>query len=305
MDTLGGWRELFYTFSAFGIILLIPWAIFAQDNPSGGVITTTTTTNSAPSAPNKPATLTGTTAVASTVIESPPTGTTSIVTNGALQQTLLVFREAPWRDFLYSKGVWAMLLAHCAKNWQLYTWLTWTPTFYAEQYGISVRDSAWLSILPAVAGIAGNVCAGLLADTASKSSANPDDTAEKTRIRKMFEAVALLGPALSLAVLAWNIPDEAWVSQVFLATTFGLAGFHTAGFETANQEKAGPRWSGLLYSVSSLPGVLMGTLGVYTTGLILDGTGDDWRVVFAVNVIINVLGAISFLALYDSTKEFD
>ena len=28
-----------------------------------------------------------------------------------------VFKDAPWSDFVRSKGAWAMLLAHCSKNW--------------------------------------------------------------------------------------------------------------------------------------------------------------------------------------------
>jgi MFS transporter, ACS family, solute carrier family 17 (sodium-dependent inorganic phosphate cotransporter), other len=89
-----------------------------------------------------------------------------------------------------------------------------------------------------------------------------------------------------------------------MATT-GLQAFNAAGYLSANQEKAGERWSGLLYSITSLPAVMVGTAGVYLTGQILDYTHQDWSVVFALNAAIFLLGSTSFVALYDSKREFD
>ena len=50
---------------------------------------------------------------------------------------------------------------------------------------------------------------------------------------------------------------------------------------------------------------IVGTLGVYTTGFVLDITHQDWTYVFSLNAGINVLGAIAFFALFDSKKEFE
>ena len=84
-----------------------------------------------------------------------------------------------------------------------------------------------------------------------------------------------------------------------------MLAFNAAGYLAANQEKAGEKWAGLLYSVTSLPAVMVGTFGVYVTGQILDMTHQDWSAVFALNAAINLLGATAFVALYDSKREFD
>jgi len=63
--------------------------------------------------------------------------------------------------------------------------------------------------------------------------------------------------------------------------------------------------SGLLYSVTTLPGVIFGSVGVYLTGRILDSTHQDWSYVFSLNAAIDVLGAAAFVALYNSKKEFE
>jgi sugar phosphate permease len=239
---------------------------------------------------------------ASTSQQQQSTGATS-----TWEASARIFRDAPWRDFAKSPGVWAMLLAHCSKNWGLYNTLAWTPTFYAEQYGIGVRDSAWLSVLPSVAGAAGGLLAGNVADALIRYYSSRGEMSELTltNVRKLFQSVALFGPALALGILAMDIPADPVVAQSFLMVAVGLQAFTASGFESANQEKAGEKWAGLLYSVTSLPAVMVGTAGVYTVGQILDATGQDWSVVFGINAIVNILGGTAFVALYNSKREFD
>lgn len=290
-NNVDGWRELFTVYGAFGLALLLPWLFVAKDGPSP------TSSSNLLLAP-----------IVTT--ESPtPSKESSTEKDNPWDTALQVFREAPWRDFAQSKGTWGMLLAHSAKNWGLYNSLAWTPTFYAEEYGIGVRDSAWLSVMPAVAGAVGGLVAGNLADAVLRRQQEANggilDEKQLTNIRKTFQAIALYGPALALGALAWDIPKDPVVAQSFLMASVGLQAFTAAGFESGNQEKAGPRWAGLLYSVTSLPSVMVGTFGVYCVGQVLDATGQDWSLVFGLNAFVNVLGATAFVVLYNSKREFD
>ena len=56
---------------------------------------------------------------------------------------------------------------------------------------------------------------------------------------------------------------------------------------------------------TSLPSVVIGTVGVQLTGMILDSTNQKWSYVFAINAGIYILGASAFVTLYDSKREFD
>ena len=183
------------------------------------------------------------------------------------------------------------------------------PTFYAEQYGIGIRDSAWLSVLPSVAGAIGGILAGNLADAVvrrrQEANGGVMDENHLTNIRKTFQGIALYGPAAALGALSFNFPQDPFVAQSFLTAAVGLQAFTAAGFEAGNQEKAGPRWAGLLYSVTSLPAVIFGTTGVYCVGQILDNTGQDWSLVFGINALVNILGATAFVFMYNSKREFD
>ena len=292
MDAFGTWRDIFVVYGIFGLLVLVPWLAFARDGPNEMQLQPQQTTRH------------------NTLIEVPmeaavkPASVAQPEFSSRWNESVRQFQEAPWREFFQSKGVWAMLLAHCSKNWGLYNTLAWTPTFYYEQYGIGVRDSIWLSVLPSISGGIGGLVAGNLADSVIRNLPERTDEA-LTNVRKVFQSIALYGPALALATLAANIPEDPQIAQFFLMAAVGFQAFVVAGFESGNQEKAGTKWAGLLYSVTSLPAVMLGTVGVWCVGQVLDATGQDWSVVFNINAFVNVLGATAFLFLYNSKREFD
>jgi ACS family sodium-dependent inorganic phosphate cotransporter len=279
IDQFDDWRVLFYVYGGLGLLYLVPWLAFAKDVPS------TATTVSVPDA---------------NILKT----TTADSNESVLESGKNILLSAPWKDFARSKGVWAMFFAHAANNWGLYNNLSWTPTFYSEQYGLNVKESAVLLIVPSIAGAIGGLTAGTLADNLIE---NMEVSTEEdvTRLRKCFQGLALFVPALCMGTLASNVPEEPIVAQTLFAVAVGFQSFNAAGYGAANQEKAGPKWTGLLYSITSLPSVMVGTFAVYLTGQILDLTEQNWSIVFGLNACVYALGATAFVALYDSKKEFD
>ena len=274
IDYFGDWRALFYLYGGAGLLFLIPWLALARDSPVQVDLPEVS-------------------------IEANFSGFQSI-----LEEANDVLSSAPWKDFAKSKGVWAMFLAHAANNWGLYNNLSWTPTFYSEQYGLNVKESALLLVIPSIVGAIGGLSAASIAD---KVIQNLDRKSEEavTRVRKLFQGAALFGPSLFLATLAYSMPEDPFVAQCLLTGTVGLQSFNAAGYGAANQEKAGPKWTGLLYSITSLPSVIVGTFAVFLTGQILDLTDQNWSIVFGLNSVVFALGATAFVALYDSKREFD
>lgn len=291
MDQFGGWRGLFYIYGALGLLWLVPWMILAKDAPEGTY---------------------GTVVADDTFLNSMIDDDDFDIDDpnkekSTLQKMGSVLQSAPWSTFATSRGVWGMTLAHAAKNWGLYNLLAWTPTFYSEQYGLNVKESAIYSIVPSLCGAIGGLTAGNLADyVLSKGGEDGSDAiAYRTNVRKLFQGLALFGPAACLLTLS-GLPEDVTVAQALLGGTIGLQAFDAAGFGAATQEKAGKKWSGLLYSLTSLPGVMVGSVSVYATGQILDMTdGAGWPLVFQLNTGICIVGALSFLLLYDSKQEFE
>ena len=165
----------------------------------------------------------------------------------------------------------AITLAHAAKIWELYNSLAWTPTYF----GVCI-----FSVLPSVCGIVGGLTAGTAADYILSKFCDDDQcidideaTEKRTQVRKLFQGIALLGPATCLYLLS-NLPEQASTAQVLLGGTVGLQAFDAAGFGVATQEKAGQKWAGLLYSLTSLPGVMVRSVSVSVTGQLLDMMAD-------------------------------
>ncbi|KAG7356159.1 major facilitator family transporter [Nitzschia inconspicua] len=289
----GNWRSIFFVYGGAGLLFLVPWWLLAQDSPNATAtdVTDSLTENSPDSK------------------QPTSNGVNNIVS--AFQSTRRVWQDAPWIDFWQSKAAWAMFLAHAANNWGLYNNLSWTPTFYAEQYGLNVKESAWLLILPSLVGFVGGLSSGSIADALLQmQTAKSEEDIERntTRIRRIFQGLALLGPAICLATLSINISscrDTPVMAQSLLAVAVGLQSFNAAGYGAANQEKAGQKFTGLLYAVTSLPSVIVGTLGVQYTGRILDATQQNWSIVFGLNAIVYVVGATAFVLLYNSKQEFE
>ena len=108
------------------------------------------------------------------------------------------------------------------------------------------------SVLPSVCGMVGGLTAGTAADYILRIFVGNDEGDEairkRTQVRKLFQCIALLGPATCLYLLS-NLPDVS-TAQVLLGGAVGLQAFDAAGFGAATQEKAGEKWAGLLYSLT-------------------------------------------------------
>ncbi len=293
MEIMGGWRELFYVYGAIGALWLVPWLLFAKDYPDKVTSVVGTVDEGVPVLMNTmkedDASLTMENQLIDTngkpvvIAEEEPLSKT-------WEEATSVLKDAPWKEMFQSKAVWGLTIAHAANNWGLYNSLSWTPTFYNQQYGLNVKESAFLSVLPSIAGAICGLAAGALADKVIESMYNGDDEdiiEKKTKIRRAFQGIALLGPAVCLATLASHIPEDPLTAQTLLTGTVGLQAFNAAGYSAGPQEKAGEKWGGLLYSITTLPGVMFGSLGVYVTGktVTLVKNFDSSKAVFVSRII--------------------
>lgn len=299
---MAGWRGMFYVYGCAGLVWLLPWYVIAKDKAAEVDVNDDCEETFVNSMMEDDASL----VLNECIIEDEPATT-------KLQEVKTVLQAAPWKEFAMSPGVWGMMLAHAAKNFELYNLLAWTPTFFSQQYGLNVKESALFSVAPSICGMVGGLTAGNAADFIlvrylGNDEADSEEAIQKrTQIRKLFQSIALLGPATCLYLLS-NLPDDTTTAQILLGGAVGLQAFDAAGFGAATQEKAGERWAGLLYSLTSLPGVLVGSVSVSVTGRLLDAMETreaGWTAVFQLNSAICVAGAICFLFLYDSKREFE
>lgn len=101
---------------------------------------------------------------------------------------------------------WSHVVMQCLNTISLYLHagvmhflvFLWIPSYYNENYGVDVRQSALLSILPWCCAIVATISAGALADALCTREVLP-----LTHVRKLMQGIGSFGPAGCLFYLAW------------------------------------------------------------------------------------------------------
>lgn len=142
----------------------------------------------------------------------------------------------PWRELLVNKPFWAILAAHAGWGFGHSICYAWLPNFYYTTYGISVRDSAWLSALPWIATVLVTNLGGYLSDALVRNK-----TVDRVTSRKILQGVGTLGPAACLLYLAaavnGNIQEVNLTTAVSILTAaLALGGLTCSGYASNHQD---------------------------------------------------------------------
>jgi MFS transporter, ACS family, solute carrier family 17 (sodium-dependent inorganic phosphate cotransporter), other len=285
-----GWESVFYCFSAFSLVWLVPWALFAASTPEKHPFVS---------------------AEERIYIRAVTAESGLVVTDSLPQQQLMnaideadLFSDArsddgrrampPWRAIFSSTAVWAVCVANFANNWAFYVLLSFMPTYFSSEFSFSLDDSSALSVGPyALMAIAG-VASGYIADRLIGG-----EHASRTITRKLFIVVGFMVPAVLLVTVQF-VDETAAIVITTLAT--GILGCALPGW-TPNHLDLSPRYASVLLGLSNTWGTLPGAFGVYLSGWILDETDDDWSVVFGLAAIILGAGTLFFLVFGSGKRQ--
>ena len=227
-----GWPSVFYVFGATGVIWFAFWWLLVVDKPS---------LDSRMGEPER--------AMFRSEEEKGETSDSKTI---------------PWRTLLTRKPVWAIIIAHFCNNWGLYVLLSWLPSYFSSQLGISLK-SVWIYVAPPwiASFVVGNI-AGVLADRLIARGWTV------TRVRRFMQGIGSGGPALALIALA-SVRD-ADTAVILLTVSLGLGAFSFAGF-ASNHLDIAPRHAGILFGISNTAATIPGIIGVALTGYLVEVSG--------------------------------
>ncbi|KAI7839971.1 hypothetical protein COHA_006292 [Chlorella ohadii] len=213
----------------------------------------------------------------------------------------LRLQDVPWASFARSKAFWAIVAAQCTVSVGNVLAFSWLPTFYHQVYGVDVAGSSAYSVLPFVVTVAATNAAGWIADGLVNNK-----VLDKTRTRKLMQAIASLGPALCLVKLAAD-QGQGSVSSlndaVALVTAWvSLCGFSAAGYGS-NHQDISKQYSGILYGLSNGLASVAASVSIYATGQVLHYT-HDWSLVFEVAAGLYAVGALAYLSWASCEEQF-
>eukprot|EP00903_Cladosiphon_okamuranus_P014884 g13783.t1 len=200
------------------------------------------------------------------------------------------FLAVPWKVYATNGQIWSIASAHMAHNWGLYVLLAWLPTYFVQEFNLTLEQSSGASVQPWVVGaIVGNV-AGQSADFLVNKG-----LLDLKSVRKLFQTVALVGPAACMLFLAQGPETSNEASALFTAAV-ALGSCSSAGFGSSVQDLRA-RDTGVIYGMTSACSAVVGSVGTYLAGVILDST-DSWSMVFQSTAAVYMVGAFVYGALY-------
>lgn len=192
-------------------------------------------------------------------------------------------KEVPYRAFIRSNAVQALMFTHFCNNWFHYTMLAWLPTYFSATLGVGLFQAAQTALIPPLAGIACSAVAGPLADSLI-SKGLPVQL-----VRRIMQSVAFLVPTAFLgatAALELLDPEAAGAMEAgqvaavpLLATSFitGALGFNSfalAGLYCTHTDLS-VKYAPALLGVTNAAGALPGIIGVAIVGILYDLT-QSW-----------------------------
>lgn len=227
-----GWPSVFYVFGACGVVWFAFWWFLVVDEPSQDLRMGES--------------------------EREMFQTEAVKDDSSGQEPV------PWRELMSLRPVWAIIVAHFSANWGLYVLLSWLPSYFASELGISLR-SVWIYVAPPWIAmfVVGNMV-GILADSLIAKGWTV------TRVRRFMQFIGFAAPAIGLVALA--TVQDANTAVILLTLSLGLSSFSFAGF-ASNHLDIAPRHAGILFGISNTFATLPGIIGVALTGYLVDITG--------------------------------
>ena len=210
----------------------------------------------------------------------------------------LHLRDIPWMLFLRTPAFWALVISHSMFGVTYNIAMSWMPSYYNSAFGVDVKQSALMSVLPfAVMGLMTNA-GGWIADGLVNYK-----ILSTTWTRKLLQVLGTGTPAICLWYLSGAKHGSVTEAMLMLTLMLGGLGLQSGGFASTHQDIC-TQYAGLIFGLTNACSSLAGSVSVYMTGVVLDQT-HNWGLVFGMVSFCNMCSLVAFVLLATSEPLFD
>nr|AWJ68268.1 putative vesicular glutamate transporter [Hirudo verbana] len=261
-----GWEACFYFYGVMGMLWLIVWLYFSSESPGK----------------HKSISKEERSYIETTINEN---------TVAIAHDKLIV----PWKCFLKSLPVWAIIVANFCRSWSFYLMLITQPKYFLDSFHFDIAKSGMLSALPHLVMTIVVPIGGHMADTLRRRK-----LLSTTSVRKIFNCGGFGMEALFL--LGVGLTNDTVTAISCLTVAVGFSGFAISGFNVNHLDIA-PRYASILMGMSNGVGTLAGMFcPIVTEMLTKHRTPEEWDVVFIIAGVIHIVGVI-FYAIFASGEK--
>ncbi|XP_037071244.1 vesicular glutamate transporter 1-like, partial [Pollicipes pollicipes] len=206
---------------------------------------------------------------------------------GQQGQTIPTLYTTPWRAFLTSMPLWAILVANIARSWTFYLLILLQVRFLQEAFNYNIGESGVVSALPHLLMTLVVPVGGQLADYLRRNN-----LLSTTNVRKLFNCGGFGLEGTFLLVVAYS--GSATGAIVALMLAVGFSGFAISGFNVNHLDIA-PRYASILMGITNGCGTLSGLVcPIVTSSMTVHKTKEEWQQVFIVAAVIHFIGILFY-----------
>jgi MFS family permease len=201
-------------------------------------------------------------------------------------------RTAMWRLFLRMLPV---TITDFCYGWTLWVCLNWLPSFFRQNYGLSLESSALFTSGIFLAGIVGNMLGGIVSDLVLAR------TGSLVKARRDLIVAGLAGS------MTFLIPVLAFHNLTVVAIAMTLAFFSMELVIAplwATPMDIAPRHAGTAGGFMNFGSAVAGIISPWAFGRIADLTGS-WHLPFALSAILMLGGTVSAFWIRPNKPFFD
>ncbi|XP_017763701.1 PREDICTED: vesicular glutamate transporter 1 [Eufriesea mexicana] len=214
---------------------------------------------------------------------------------GQAQMFIPTFATTPWRKFLTSMPVHAIIVANFCRSWNFYLLVLYQARFMQESFNMALVEAGIIGSLPHFLMTMIVPCGGLLADHIRKRG-----ILSTTNVRKLFNCGGFGMEALFFLVVA-NATTHRNGTAAIVALACGVAcsGFAISGFNVNHLDIA-PRYASILMGMSNGIGTIAGLLvPFFVDNITAKKDAHSWRNVFIIAACVHIFG-VTFYAIFCS-----
>lgn len=254
-----GWRWTFAVFGAVGLVWCVVCAIWYRDDPADhrSVSAEELQTIRVGSAPPAPRT-----------------------------------ERVPWRELLTNRTLIALFCSYFASGFGFQFFVTWLPTYFIREHGLSLQQSGVFAALPLAAGAAGCLTGGVIADFLTRRTGSVRVGRRSVGMSGFLigavgyaSAVLVPSPEAAIGLLALASGAHDLTLPVVWATTTDVGG------------RFGGTASGVVNFASSVSGVLAPLTAAW-----LQSVFGSFHAVFYAAAVLYLFGATMWLIIDPGEK---
>ena len=202
-------------------------------------------------------------------------------------------RKVPWKALLFNGNMMALFFSYFASGFGFQFFVTWLPTFFQKEHGLTLAKSGWFASFPLAAGAAGCLLGGILADFLTRRTGSV-----KIGRRSVGVGGFLLGAAGFVGAVYTRSPEAA-IACLVLAS-----GAHDCTLPVlwATTTDVGGKFGGTAAGFVNFASTLSGMVAPLTSAWLYEAFGS-FTAVFLVAAGLYLCGACLWLVIDAGKKQ--